>query len=173
MVLILIISNLAESNYTPCIALGIAFIVSSILFWVKPIPQFVKSLLLPLSPAVLNLVLVLIEKESPTYFTVMIACMVMGALYFQLRLVIVQSVIINLFTVAAALLLNNSLITTLLPLSDAISHLLRMDMVLLILVLLTNRGFHYIYEATLAKNDAEKLLIKLNDVIESAIVSHR
>ena len=167
-VLVLTLTNVLEKNYIPCIALGIAFIISSILFWIKPIPQIIKSLLLPLSPASLNLVLVLIDKESTTYFTVMIACIIMGSLYFQKWLILLQAIIINLFTIIAALLLNNSLITKHLPSSEAFSHLIRMNLAVFILILLTYRGFQYIYEATLAKLEAESLLVKLNDVINSA-----
>ncbi len=168
LVLVLTVTNLLEKNYTPCIAMGVALVISSILFWIKPIPQIIRSLLLPLSPAVLNLMLVLIEKESPTFFTVMIACLVMGALYFQIRLVLLQSLIINLLTLTAIFSLNNSLITSLLPADEAINHLLRMDLVVFILLMLTYRGFHHIFEATVAKHEAEALLIRLNDVMESA-----
>lgn len=167
-VLLLILSNLIEGNYSSCIALGSAFIISSILYWVKTIPQLIKSLLLPLSPALLNILLVLIEKESPTFFTVMICCLIMGGLYYQKKLIIAHALIINLMTLISIFILDNGLTSVTFPVSEGISHLIRMNMSAFILYILTRRGYQYIYDATAAKQEAEELLTKLNDVMDSA-----
>jgi len=166
-VFFLTLTNLMEKSYTPCYALGIAFVISSILFWIKPIPQIVKSLLLPLSPALLNMVLVLLDKESTTFFSVMIACMIMGALYYSKNLVIAHAIVINIFSIISIIILNNGLVTIALPASEGYNHLIRMNIAAVILYLLTQRGYHHIYEATKAKHEAEELLLKLNDIMDS------
>lgn len=167
-VLVLVIANLVEKSYAPCLALGAAFVISSVLYWIKPIPQIIKSLCLPLSPALLNVILVVMEKESATYFTVMVASMIMGALYYHKELIIGHVVIINVFTVIALILLQNGLTSTLLPISEGVSHLIRMNMAAGVLYLLTLRGYRHISEANHAKQEAEKLLAKLNDIMVSA-----
>lgn len=167
-VLVLTISNLVEGTYAPCYALGAAFVISSVLFWFKFIPQIVKSLLLPLSPALLNMILVLLEKESATFFTVMICCMIMGGLYYQKKLVITHAVLINILSIIPIYVLNQGLLTLDMPASEGISHLLRMNVAAFVLYLLTRRGFQYIYDATEAKQEAEELLFKLNDIMDSA-----
>lgn len=163
----LTVSNLLEGNFTPIYALGIAFIISSLLFWIKPIPQFVKSLLLPLSPALLNMILVLLDKQSSTFFTVMLACLIMGGLYYQKELVITHSIIINIMILVPIFILKSGLTQTGLPSSEGISHLMRMDVGAVILYLMTRRGYIYIYEATAAKQKAEELLLTLNDMMDS------
>lgn len=160
-------TNLVEGNFTPCYALVIAFIISSLLFWIKPIPQLVKSLLLPLSPALLNMFLVLLDKQSTTFFTVMLACLIMGGLYYQKKLVIAHTIIINVMILVPIFILHSGLIVLDLPASEGISHLLRMNIGAVILYLMTRRGYIYIYEATAAKQEAEELLITLNDVMTS------
>jgi methyl-accepting chemotaxis protein len=167
-VLVFIITNLLEKSYTACYALGAAFVLSSVLFWIKPIPQFVKSLLLPLFPAFLNMLLVILDKQSATFFTVMIACLIMGGLYYQKKLIIVHTIIVNLLSLIPILILNNGLLTADLPAKEGLDHLLRMDVAALILYLLTRKGYQYIYEATEAQQNAETLLAQLNDIMDSA-----
>jgi len=164
----LILMNISERKYTPCIALGIAFLLSTIMYWIKPIPQIVKSLLLPLFPALLNMFLVLQDKHSSTFFTVMIICMLMGGLYYQKRLVVIHAIIINILTIIPILILHNGLLTIDLPASEGISHILRMDIGAIVLFILTRRGYQYIYDATQSKQETEELLLKLNDVMDSA-----
>lgn len=167
-VIVLSLLNIIEKDYSACLALAPAVIISSGLFFIKPIPQFIKSLVFPLCPAVLNMLLLLYEKQSTTFFSVMIACMIMGGLYYEKKLVVIHAIFINILTVIPIIILNNGLLTADLPASEGISHLLRMDLVTFILYLLTERGFKYIYDATLAKHEAEELLSKLNDVMHSA-----
>lgn len=168
LVLILLIVDLSKGAFYPCMALGAAFIISSALFWIKQIPQFVKSLLLPMSPALLNMILVFNDKEAPAFFTVMIACMIMGGIYFNKKLVILHTIIVNVLSLIPMFLLNNGLLTVNMTISDGINHLLRLNLTALILFLMTGRGFQYIYNATKAKHEAEVLLGRLNDVMESA-----
>jgi methyl-accepting chemotaxis protein len=167
-VAILIAMNLISGAYATCTALALALLVSSFLFWIKSIPQIVKSLFLPLIPAVANMILVLEQKATPTYFTVMIACMAMGVLYYQKGLVLIEIVIINVLTLIPMLVLGNGLTEATIPVSEGISHMLRMNLAALILYLLALRGYEYIYEATLAKHQTETVLLQLNEVMESA-----
>lgn len=167
-VLVLTVMNILERSYMTCIALIISFILSSLLFWIKGIPQFIKSLLLPLSPALLNTVLILLDKQATTYFSVMIACLIMGGLYYQKKLIIIHTIIINLMILISILILQNGLISVDLPASEGISHLLRMNLASFILYQLTKRGYQYIYDATKAKQEAEELLHELNNVVTSS-----
>jgi methyl-accepting chemotaxis protein len=167
-VVVLIATNLISGAYVTCIALATALVVSSILYWIKGIPQIIKSLFLPLVPAVANMILVLEQKATPTYFTVMIACMIMGTLYYQKQLVLIEIIIINILTLLPMLILGNGLTEATIPISEGISHMLRMNLAALILYLLALRGYEYIYEATLAKHQTESVLRQLNDIMESA-----
>ncbi len=167
-VAILLITNLAAKQYEPCIALIIAQIISSILFWIKKIPQNLKSFLLPMSPATLNFILILYDKATPTYFTVMICCLIMGALYFEKNLLIWHTIIINIYTIVAIFILGNGILTIDMPVSEGISHILRMNLGAVILFLLARRGYLYIYEATKAKLEVEALLTNLNKMIDTA-----
>lgn len=167
-VAVLIVTNLLNGAYITCLALAAAFILSSILFWIKPIPQFAKSLLLPLSPALMNMTLVLIEKESMTFYSVMIFCMIMGGLYYQKKLILIHTVIINIMTLLPIFILNNGLMDTSFTAMEGIDHLFRIDVGAFTLYLLVRRGFQYIYDATAAKQEAEGLLGKLNDIMASS-----
>ncbi len=166
-VFVLVIMNLVEKSYTPCIAVSTAFALSSLIYWLKPIPQIMKSLLLPLSPAILNMVLVLIDQESTTFFSVMIACLIMGALYYEQKLLLFHIVLINILCLIPVIVLHNGLVTTQVPASEGFSHLLRIDLAAFILFLLTRRGYQYIHKATLAKQESEELLVKLGLMMDS------
>jgi methyl-accepting chemotaxis protein len=111
--------------------------------------------------------LVLIEKQTATFFTVMIVCMLMGGLYYKKELVIIHGVVINLLTIIPILILNNGLTDINLPAKEGFSHLIRMDFAIIVLYLLTMRGFQYIYDANQAKQEAEEILTRLNDMMDS------
>ncbi len=167
-VLVLILTNLLDGEYITCLALATAFVLSSVIFWIKPIPQFIKSLLLPLSPALLNMALVLIQKETMTFFTVMVFSMIMGGLYYQKKLIIIHTVLINLMTLIPIFILQNGLMAASFTVKDGIEHLFRIDVGAFTLYMLVRRGYQHIYDATAAKQDAEGLLLKLNDIMDSS-----
>lgn len=167
-VLVLDIVNLTQGKYNACIALTSTLLLSSIIYFMKQVPQIIKSIMLPLFPAIANMILIFEAKQLTTYFTIMVACMLMGSLYYQKQIVTVNIIIINLMTLIPIIILQNGLISVDLPLSEGINHMIRMDFAALLLYILTKRGYQYIYSATEAKMQSDELLSKLNDIMDSS-----
>lgn len=167
-VIALVALNLVAGNYNTCIALGIALGISTVIFAIKGVPQFIKSILLPFIPAAVNVLVVLQDKQQPTYYTIMIACIVMATLYYQQKLVIISTVLVNILCIIPIYVLKSGLLTLDMPLSDGISNLVRLNLTALILILLARWGYQHICEAQIAKKEAEKVIEKLNDVMDSA-----
>ncbi|MDF2588712.1 MAG: methyl-accepting chemotaxis sensory transducer [Anaerocolumna sp.] len=167
-VIALIALNLVKGNFINCISLGIALGLALVTFMIKGIPQFIKSILLPLIPATINMLLVLEEKELTTFFTIMVACMVMSSLYYDQKIVIFNLIAINIMSCIPIFYLKSGLLIADLPMSEGISNVIRMDLTAIILVVLTRWGYQYIKDAVIAKQEAEEVVYKLNDIMESA-----
>jgi methyl-accepting chemotaxis protein len=167
-VVTLIVLNLVNGNYVKCISLGVALALAILTYMVKAIPQFIKSILLPLIPAMINTFIVIEEKELSTFFTIMIACMVMSSLYYDQKIVIFSLIAINALSIVPIFYLQSGLLVVGMPMSEGINNLIRMDLIAIILVLLTRWGYQYIKDAVIAKQEAEEVVYKLNDIMESA-----
>ena len=164
----LVVINYTKGNIPSCIALLGTLIASSIVYFIKPLPQLIKSILLPLFPAIVNVLLVLEEKQLSTFFTIMFVCMLMGSLYYKKSIVIIHIISVNILCLIPMLVLKTGILTSDIPIGEGIGNLIRMDMGAFVLYLLTRWGYQYIYDASAAKQESEELLLKLNDLLESA-----
>lgn len=167
-VIFLVFSNLSEGKMSAVIGLIIAGVIATLVFFVKQIPQTVKAIVFPLIPASTNLGILLIEGTLPTFFVVMTTCIMMGALYYQKRIVMIHAIIMNIMMIIPVVVLGSGLIAEGLTVRDAINNIIRIDISVFMLYLITKWGNQYISDARLANQEADVLLDKLNGIMDSA-----
>ncbi len=161
------VSNVLSNNHSTDFALFGGIIVANLLYWPRFIPQVIKGILLPLAPPVMDMALAIALGEQPSFYIIMICSLMLGGLYYQRKLIVVHVVVINLFSVITMLVLNNGVITAEMSVLEGLSQLLRMNAASAILFALVRRGYRYIYDATEAKQKADSLLTRLNELMES------
>lgn len=150
------------------IALTVALVVATMIYFLKFIPQVVKSIILPLIPASINMGLAIIEGELPTFFVVMLGAFAMTALYYDVKVMVINTIMINIFSIVPIVILGNGIVYKTAETSVGINNLIRMDLVAIMLILVTKWGYNYIYEAVVAKSKSEALLEQLNELMATA-----
>ncbi len=167
---ILLIINLlvtGEDAMAGIIVLAIALVITNLVNLLAFIPQSIKSFILPLIPASLNTLICLIEGSGDSYFLIMSASLLLAALYFDPRLVIIDVIVLNLQMLIVTIVLGNGILYPQAPLSIAIDNLIRVNMLFFVAVYVTQWGFKYIQNAVLSKIETDHLLKEVNQLLST------
>ncbi len=165
---VLLIINLlvtGEDAMTSIMVLGAAFIFTNLINLMGFIPQNIKSFILPMIPATLNMLLCIVEGSGDSFFIIMAATLLMGALYFDPRLVIIDVIVLNIQMITVAFILGNGIVYADAPISIAVDNLIRINMLFFVAIFVSRWGFKYIQDAVLSKIDADNLLEEVNQLL--------
>lgn len=167
-ILLIINVMLTDDDYlSGVIVLVLAFILTNFINLFKYIPQNVKSFILPMIPATLNTLLCIVKKEGDSYFIIMGSALLMGALYFSPRLVVIDVIVLNIQMILTLIILQNGIIYQEAPLSVGIDNLVRINMLFFIGIFVTRWGFGYIKDAVQSKLEADKLLENVQSLLDT------
>lgn len=165
--LTLIIMNLTEKekNVEVFVLLALAIVVDWGLYLFKGLPQGVKQFVLPSIPFVLLVILGFLGDRMTYFYMTALGSVCMAALYFKPRLLALFSLIVNLCLVAL-ILVAGSMIVAEGPLREDIMHIIRIDLVVLIIYFVVKWGQEYFGSSVSMKNEAEALLLQLEATLE-------
>lgn len=160
--LALIVLNLTEEvkSIEVFILLCVAIVVGWIVYSFRGISQSIKQFVLPILPFFLLIVLGFLGDRMTYFYMTALGSVCMAALYFKPRLLAVFSVIVNL-SLIILVMIEGSMIVQDGPLRDDIMHIIRIDLVLLIIYFVVKWGKEYFGESVVMKNEAEALLAQL------------
>ncbi len=166
----LIIMGLLGGNYpaSAYILLVSGIVVSSLVYVLKVIPQFIKSIILPLIPFILVTFLTIEQGYLSYYFLYSMATLAMTLLYYDAKTMVINAVVINLMAIGTMLITGGGIVYEGAPASVAIDNILRMNLVIVTLFLVAKWGYKYVYDAKLASYKQTETMAQLDDVIDNA-----
>lgn len=162
---VLVAQNLISStnNKLTYILIYIAPIIASLLFKAKSVPDILKSAAIPVSPCLVGLFITYIEKGCAEIVVTLLVSSCMSALYFNPKSHLIYSGVLNIIIVAFMLLTDIPLLGSLEV--DAIPSILRLELGLLILYILTKWGSEYMLYSKQVAIESQKLLNKIQETM--------
>ncbi len=149
------------------ILLALGAIIASVIYFIPIMPQFIKSILLPIIPMALVTVITISEKELSYFFIYGLSVLAMSALYYNIKIMIVNTILINIFCVVAIITLQSGILYVDAPISLGIDNIIRMNLVAFIMFLGAKWGYSYVYDAKLAEHNVAQTMARLDDLMTS------
>ena len=145
----------------PIIA-GIAVLVLSILNYILPIPQFIKSLLFPLIPFLVVMGLFYTDGFALNQHYILLVCIIMAALYFDKKLIIVFGIIFSFVFILTYIVIPEGFLG-MKSFEIFITMLVAVDGIILLLYFLAKWGNDLIEKSARTEAHAQELLKKLQE----------
>ncbi len=143
-------------------------VLGSVVYFFKFIPQFFKSITLPLIPLLLATALTISAGELSYYFIYTIAALAMSLIYYNTRVMIINAVLVNILALITAFVLDSGILYLGAPMSVAFDSILRLNLVVVTLVLGAKWGYEYVYEAKLSGHQQSQTMDQLDNLMEGS-----
>lgn len=142
-----------------------AALIASATYFIPSIPQLVKSILLPTIPMSIVTLLTINAQELSTYFIYALSAIAMSLLYYNLRVMIINTVIVNVYIAIALLTLRSGILYIDAPISVGIENVTRMNLVAFMMFLAAKWGYEYVYEAKISEHKAALTMKRLDTLM--------
>lgn len=151
-------------NTTLIVLIGITIVLSAIIYMLKSFPQAIKQFVLPSVPFLLLLTLGIIGDRLTYFYMTAIGSIAMIALYFKPRILIIQTIFVNI-SLIVLVLTQGSMIVQGGPLYEDFMHIARLNLVVLVLFFVVKWGSEFFNESMTMKQEAEQLLGQLKSTM--------
>ena len=148
------------------IMIGAGVLIATATYFIPFIPQMLKSVILPITPLFLVMILTIMEGSLSYYFLYAMGALAMSLLYYNVRVMIVNTTIVNTIIIVNVLIEKTGLIYENAPISVAIDNIIRMDLVAFMLFLAAKWGYEYVEEAIKAKYATEETMVQLHELMD-------
>ncbi|BCJ96071.1 chemotaxis protein [Anaerocolumna cellulosilytica] len=162
----LIISNGIAASASFLIVGAIVFLLAG-MNYMLPVHDYIKGMFFALLPCASIIVLFYIEKYSVNKHYLIILSIIMATIYFKKELVAIFGVILNIVMISTYIINGEKFLSINANLQGIITIMTTLNSILILLYLLTKWGEELIYNAFRKEEEANQLLLQLQETVKT------